>query len=72
MFDLYILDGSIVIGHASLASEASHNKFEYWHLRLRHVSERSLVELAKQGFPGKEKLDKLEFYDHCILDKQHE
>lgn len=71
MFDLYILDGFIVIDHVSLASAASHNKFELWHLRWQHVSERGLVELAKQGFLGRENLDKLEFRNHCILDKQH-
>jgi len=36
-----------------------------------HVSERGLVELAKQGLLGKDKLDKLEFCEHCILGKQH-
>ena len=40
-------------------------------MRLGHVSERGLVELAKQGLLGKEKLDKLEFCEHCILGKQH-
>ena len=69
MNDLYILDGSSVIVNASLVNEASHNKYELWHLRLKHVSERGLVKLAKQGFLGKEKLDKLELCEHCILDK---
>ncbi|AET01177.1 hypothetical protein MTR_8g006040 [Medicago truncatula] len=39
--------------------------------RLVRLSERGLVELAKQGFLGRENLDKLEFRNHCILDKQH-
>ena len=47
MNGLYILDGSIVIGNASVANVASHNNSELWHLRLGHVSERGLVELAK-------------------------
>ncbi|PNX68564.1 putative gag-pol polyprotein, partial [Trifolium pratense] len=36
-----------------------------------HVSERGLVELAKQGLLGKEKLNKLDFCDNCTLGKQH-
>ena len=54
-----------------MASVVPHNNFELWHLRLGHVSERALVELAKQGLVGKDKLDKLEFREHCILGKQH-
>jgi len=71
MNGLYILDGSIVIGHAFVASVASHNKSELWHLRLGHVNERGLVDLSKQGLLGNDKLDKLEFCDHCIQCKQH-
>jgi len=71
MNGLYILDGSIVIGNASVASVVPHNNSELWHLRLGHVSERGLVELAKQGLLGKDKLDKLEFCEHCIRGKQH-
>jgi len=71
MNDLYILDGSIVIGDASLAIIASHNNSELWHLRIGHVNERGLVELTKQGLLGKDKLDKLKFCDHCILGKQY-
>ena len=40
-------------------------------MRLGHVSERGLVELAKQGLLGKEKLNKLDFCDNCTLGKQH-
>jgi hypothetical protein len=61
MNGLYILDGSIVIGHASVTSVTPHNNSEFWHLRLGSFSERGLVELAKQGLLGKDKLDKLEF-----------
>jgi hypothetical protein len=38
MNDLYILYGFIMIGHASLASVASHYSSKLWHLRLGHVS----------------------------------
>jgi len=68
---LYILDGSILIGHASVASVTSHNNSELWHLRLGHINERGLVKLSKQSLLGKNKFDKLEFCEHCILGKQH-
>jgi len=71
MNGLYILDCSIVIGNASVASVVPHNNSELWHLRLGHVSERGLVELVKQGLLRKNKLDKLEFCEHCVLGKQH-
>ena len=68
---LYILDGSTVIGHASVASVDTLDITKLWHLRLGHVSERGLVELAKQGLLGNEKLNKLDFCDNCTLGKQH-
>jgi len=70
MNGLYILDGYIVIGNASVASLVPHNNSALWHLRLGHVSEIGLVEVAKQGLLGKDKLDKLEFCEHRILGKQ--
>ncbi|CAJ2646442.1 unnamed protein product [Trifolium pratense] len=45
--------------------------FETLELKEGHVSERGLVELAKQGLLGKEKLNKLDFCDNCTLGKQH-
>jgi len=68
---LYILEGSTIIAHASVASEDTLDITKLWHLRLGHVSERGLVELAKQGLLGNEKLNKLDFYDNCTLGKQH-
>lgn len=38
---------------------------------MTYVSERCLIELAKQSLIGCEKLNKLEFYDKYILRKQH-
>jgi len=68
---LYILEGSIVIDHASVASVDTLDIIKLWHLRLGHVSERGLVELAKQGLLGNEILNKLDFCDNCTLGKQH-
>jgi hypothetical protein len=68
---LCILEGSTIIAHESVASVDTLNITKLWYLRLGHVSERSIVELAKQGLLGSEKLNKLEFYDNCTLVKQH-
>jgi len=64
-------EGSTIIGHASVASNTLINKTKLWHLRFGHVSENGLHELEKQNLLGGDKLDKLEFYDHCVLGKSH-
>ncbi|CAJ2674023.1 unnamed protein product [Trifolium pratense] len=71
MNGLYILEGSTVISNALVTSVENADITKLWHLRLGHVSERGLVELAKQGLLGKEKLNKLDFCDNCTLGKQH-
>ncbi|CAJ2668093.1 unnamed protein product [Trifolium pratense] len=71
MNGLYILEGSTVISNALVTSVENADITKLWHLRLCHVSERGLVELAKQGLLGKEKLNKLDFCDNCTLGKQH-
>lgn len=43
MNGLHILDGSIVIAHAFVASQTLQDKTQLWLLRLGHVSERGLV-----------------------------
>jgi len=68
---LYILEGSTVIAHTPIASVNNLDITKLWHLRLGHVSERGLVELAKQGLLGNEKLNKLDLCDNCTLGKQH-
>nr|KYP69670.1 hypothetical protein KK1_008870 [Cajanus cajan] len=67
---LYILDGYIIIAHVSVASQTLHDKTKLWHLRLGH-SEKGLVELGKQNLLNGDKLDKLDFCDHCLLGKSH-
>lgn len=61
MCGLYILNGSTVIGHESVASQDLLDKFKLSHLRLGHVSERDLVELAKHDLMWSKKLNKLEW-----------
>nr|KYP64673.1 Retrovirus-related Pol polyprotein from transposon TNT 1-94 [Cajanus cajan] len=67
---LFVLDGSTVMAHASIARNDI-DKTKLWHLRLGHVSERGLIELEKQNLLKGDKLDKLEFCEHCVLGKSH-
>ncbi|XP_027355307.1 uncharacterized protein LOC113865129 [Abrus precatorius] len=66
---LFILDYFVVTAHVSLASNTLFDKTKLWHLRLGHVSENDLVELEKQNLLNGDKLDKLDFCDHCVLEK---
>nr|KYP59955.1 Retrovirus-related Pol polyprotein from transposon TNT 1-94 [Cajanus cajan] len=56
---LYILNGYIVIAHASIIMA----------LKVRHASENGLMELGKENLLNDNKLEKLYFCDHCILGK---
>ncbi|WVZ07194.1 hypothetical protein V8G54_020540 [Vigna mungo] len=67
---LYILEGSTVIGHVSVAS-GTENTARLWHLRMGHISEKGLEELEKQNLLLGDKLQKLDFCDHCVLGKSH-
>ncbi|WVZ06123.1 hypothetical protein V8G54_019469 [Vigna mungo] len=58
--DLYILEGSTVIGHVSVASGTENT-----------AREKGLEELEKQGLLLGDKLQKLDFCDHCVLGKSH-
>ncbi|XP_027340957.1 uncharacterized protein LOC113854254 [Abrus precatorius] len=68
---LYLLEGSTIIAHTSVASQTMQDKTKLWHLRLGHISERDLVELNKQKLLGDDRMEELEFCDHCILGKSH-
>ena len=41
-----------------------------WHYRLRHTGEKSLQALCKQGLLKGAKSGKIEFCEHCVLDKE--
>lgn len=45
------------------------NKTRLWNLRLRHISQRGLEELNKQGLFNDKLDEKLEFCDECIMGK---
>ena len=66
---IYSLLGSTVIGSVSAVAGSSLNNTMLWHKRLRHVSQRGLTELAKQGLLGDGKLQELEFCDTYVYGK---
>ena len=66
---LYVLQGSIVIGSASIVEKGADHNSLIWHKRLSHVSERKLLELEKQELLCRDKLEKLQFCESCIFGK---
>jgi len=65
---LYSFDGDVVIG-TTTAFEKLSRKTEIWHKRLGHMSERGLIELGKQNLLCGDKLEKLNFCEHCVYGK---
>lgn len=66
---VYILDGEVISGVADVSIKHTEDKTRLWHLRLGHMSERGLKELAKQGLFGSDKIGNLEFCEDCVLGK---
>jgi len=73
MNNLYILQGSTVIGDAamSMSGDPDLDTTRLWHMRLGHMSERGLHVLSKQGLLCGQKKGKLDFCEHCVFGKQH-
>ena len=63
------MDGEVVIGYAGLAIGRVLSKIELWHMRLGHVSEKGLIELAKQELLCGDRVEKLKFCEHCVYGK---
>ena len=66
---LYLLQGFALPGEDNVAAAES-DKTRLWHQRLRHISERGLQELGEQELFRKDKIDNLEFCEHCIFEKK--
>ena len=63
---LYRLDGAQEI---CLAISSIKDSTRLWHLRLRHMSQRGLEELWRQGALGDQIFSELEFCKHCVMGK---
>ncbi|KAK3022350.1 hypothetical protein RJ639_047055 [Escallonia herrerae] len=64
--------GSIVTEAVATASSSDidSDTTKLSHMRLRHMSERGLDVLSKQGLLGSKKIGKLYFCEHCVFGKQ--
>ncbi|KAK2985864.1 hypothetical protein RJ640_009934 [Escallonia rubra] len=63
--------GSTVTGAATAASSSDidSDTIMLGHMRLRHMSERGMDVLSKQGLLGSKKIEKLDFCEHCVFGK---
>ena len=68
---LYSLIGEVVMGPVAIVSVKRLSKIELWHKRLGHVSERGLIELEKQNLLCGDKVEKLDFCEHCVYGKAY-
>ncbi|XP_060673811.1 uncharacterized protein LOC132803961 [Ziziphus jujuba] len=58
---LYVLDGNVVQGEASVSVNEKVSDTTLWHRRIHHISEKRLIELSKQGLLCGHKVEKLDF-----------
>ncbi|TQD95075.1 hypothetical protein C1H46_019343 [Malus baccata] len=68
---LYKLIGTTIVGGAAVfVNQSVEDKTELWHHRLRHISQKGLQELHKQGLLEVVSSCKLDFCEYCVLGKQ--
>ncbi|KAM0993394.1 hypothetical protein ACFX2A_009186 [Malus domestica] len=70
---LYKLIGTTIVRGAAVSINQSvedKDKTELWHHRLRHISQKWLQELHKQGLMEGMSSCKLDFCEYCVLGKQ--
>ncbi|KAH9763592.1 Integrase catalytic domain-containing protein [Citrus sinensis] len=66
---VYVLNGEAIIGVSGVSISSSCDNTLLWHLRLGHMSLRSLKELQKQGVLGSSQISELDFCEDCVLGK---
>lgn len=66
---LYILQGIVISGDASVAENQIQDKTLPWHLRLRHISEKGLKKLEKQEALVRDKINAFGFCEEFTLSK---
>ncbi|KAI5339351.1 hypothetical protein L3X38_018623 [Prunus dulcis] len=65
-----LISTTIVWGAAVSVNQGIEDKTELWHHRLRHISQKELQELHKQGLLEDVSSCKLDFCEYCVLGKQ--
>ncbi|KAH9681570.1 Integrase catalytic domain-containing protein [Citrus sinensis] len=68
---LYVLEGSLVPVLSALHVSSDVDKAKMWHLRLGHMSAKSLQELSKRGLLCGDNVEELKFCENCIFGKAH-
>ncbi|KAK3043078.1 hypothetical protein RJ639_001193 [Escallonia herrerae] len=70
--DNMLRKGSTITGAAATdsSSDIDSDTTKLWHMCLRHMSERGMDVLSKQGLLGSKKIGKLDFCKHCVFGKQ--
>jgi hypothetical protein len=65
---LYFLRGTTLSGNANVAYSKVYDSdaTNLWHLRLGHMSKTGMLELCKRGLLDGQRIDKLEFCEHCL------
>ncbi|KAG8377259.1 hypothetical protein BUALT_Bualt08G0009600 [Buddleja alternifolia] len=66
---IYSLLGSTIIGSAGSITDKQLSQSMLRHRRLRHMSDRGLIELSKQDLLTRDKIKDLEFCETCIYGK---
>ena len=69
---IYLLQGVTVEGETCVSVDSSRglDATRLWHLRLSHVSEKSLDILRRREMIDGESFSKLEFCEECVMGKQ--
>ncbi|KAH0655443.1 hypothetical protein KY285_030325 [Solanum tuberosum] len=67
---LYTLLGSTVIGAAAVSTQSDSDITKLWHMRLGHMSKKSLSILGKRGLICGQSTGNMEFCEHCVFEKQ--
>ena len=72
--NLYILQGTTVTGDGVVSSKSMTygDVTMLWHMRLRHMSEKGMIELSRRGLLDRHNTSKLEFCEHCVFKKQRQ
>jgi hypothetical protein len=68
--NIYKLLGSTILGGVAAVSESEEDDTLLWHMRLGHMSERSMRELHKRNLLAGIRSCKLDFCKYCVVGKQ--
>ncbi|KAH0725013.1 hypothetical protein KY284_000878 [Solanum tuberosum] len=63
-------EGSTVTGVASVSTQYDSDITKLWHMRLGHMSEKSLSILSKRGLLCGQSTENMEFCKYCVFEKQ--